>query len=466
MNQKLTKCHYLFQDHDLLDTHELHPNSFSALFDQRYSPSPSSTTNKTSPTEHSTLIDPTTTCSPPQHNHDLHKATFTSYCFGKNETHFNRISKNNLLIARLLSGDCGRNQNPRKLNPPTTAVQHCCFIIPIISVECDRIQFIDSKINQINNKINGECAIVRWPINVVLVARLVSIINSCDHNFVSVHWPSCRQCADPGFDWITVPYLNVALMQSVNTTNDLINSKQTNNYDNYTRNYNDNTKNNICDIFCTKLRQYFVELNIGIVASSDAFVNIQEFHSFRVHKLKCRLKEALHGQSKDISELIHVLACTKRPRRKRRRRNCNDQQHKNRQRDKSIDKLTLKSSSRNSESLYTIPSSSLSSIPSPSRRPITSQQRSTCNSKVSRKHYQTFCEGNVSQLLRVYSRLLLLVLLACFPVISASMHNVKYSTQTVQTKYGPLRGIIVRTNPTVEAFLGVPYATPPVGSLR
>lgn len=374
-----------------------------------------------------------------------------------------------MLIARLSSGRCdwGSNQYPRKLNPPTTAVLQCCFINPIISVECDRIQFIDSKINQINNKINDECAIVRRPINVVLVVRLVSIINSCDHNFVSVHWIGSRQCAAPGFDWITVPYLNFALMQSVNTTNDLIiNSKPTNNYDNDTRNYNDNTKHNICDIFCTKLRQYFVELNIGIVASSDTFVNIQEFHSFRVHKLKCRLKEALHGNSKDISELIHVLAGTKRPCWKRRRRNCNDQQRKNRLRDKSIGNLTLQSSTRISESLYTIPSSSLSSIPSPSRRPKTSQQRSTSNSKVSRKQYQTFCDGSVSQLLRVYSRLLLLVLLACFPVISASMHNVKYSTQTVQTKYGPLRGIIVRTNPTVEAFLGVPYATPPVGSLR
>ncbi|CAD7085883.1 unnamed protein product [Hermetia illucens] len=36
----------------------------------------------------------------------------------------------------------------------------------------------------------------------------------------------------------------------------------------------------------------------------------------------------------------------------------------------------------------------------------------------------------------------------------------------VKTKYGPLRGVVVRSNPTVEAFLGVPYASPPVGSLR
>nr|XP_022918704.1 neuroligin-1-like isoform X2 [Onthophagus taurus] len=42
----------------------------------------------------------------------------------------------------------------------------------------------------------------------------------------------------------------------------------------------------------------------------------------------------------------------------------------------------------------------------------------------------------------------------------------KYSTRVVRTKYGPLRGVMIHIHPTVEAFLGVPYATPPVGSLR
>lgn len=42
----------------------------------------------------------------------------------------------------------------------------------------------------------------------------------------------------------------------------------------------------------------------------------------------------------------------------------------------------------------------------------------------------------------------------------------KYSTRVVRTKYGPLRGVMVHVHPPVEAFLGVPYATPPVGSLR
>lgn len=42
----------------------------------------------------------------------------------------------------------------------------------------------------------------------------------------------------------------------------------------------------------------------------------------------------------------------------------------------------------------------------------------------------------------------------------------KYSTRVVRTKYGPLRGVMMHIHPPVEAFLGVPYATPPVGSLR
>lgn len=41
----------------------------------------------------------------------------------------------------------------------------------------------------------------------------------------------------------------------------------------------------------------------------------------------------------------------------------------------------------------------------------------------------------------------------------------KYSTRVVRTRYGTLRGIVARTS-TVEVYCGVPYATPPLGSLR
>ncbi|KAJ2953553.1 hypothetical protein O0L34_g1155 [Tuta absoluta] len=48
----------------------------------------------------------------------------------------------------------------------------------------------------------------------------------------------------------------------------------------------------------------------------------------------------------------------------------------------------------------------------------------------------------------------------------AALSTHKYSTRVVRTKYGPLRGIVVHAHPQVEAYLGVPYATPPLGSLR
>lgn len=75
-----------------------------------------------------------------------------------------------------------------------------------------------------------------------------------------------------------------------------------------------------------------------------------------------------------------------------------------------------------------------------------------------------------SQLLLLKNHLSFLVItfLMCsqFCAIKASAHNMKYSSNVVKTKYGELRGIIVRNNPTVEAYLGIPYATPPIGSLR
>lgn len=66
------------------------------------------------------------------------------------------------------------------------------------------------------------------------------------------------------------------------------------------------------------------------------------------------------------------------------------------------------------------------------------------------------------------SSLLLSILLICASICitRTTAHTMKYSSNVVKTKYGELRGIVVRNNPTVEAYLGVPYATPPVGSLR
>lgn len=54
---------------------------------------------------------------------------------------------------------------------------------------------------------------------------------------------------------------------------------------------------------------------------------------------------------------------------------------------------------------------------------------------------------------------ILFLIILCIPLLTAasSVHNLKYSTNVVKTKYGPLRGIVLRTTPTVEGYFGVPY---------
>ncbi|XP_034951793.1 neuroligin-1-like isoform X2 [Chelonus insularis] len=49
-----------------------------------------------------------------------------------------------------------------------------------------------------------------------------------------------------------------------------------------------------------------------------------------------------------------------------------------------------------------------------------------------------------------------------------SQQQLKYSPRQVRTRYGTLRGIVARSMSVegVEVYLGVPYATPPVGALR
>ncbi|CAG9858434.1 unnamed protein product [Phyllotreta striolata] len=66
----------------------------------------------------------------------------------------------------------------------------------------------------------------------------------------------------------------------------------------------------------------------------------------------------------------------------------------------------------------------------------------------------------------IYAMWIIIVVIFVEESESVSFLVHKYSTRIVKTKYGPLRGIIIHMHPSVEAFLGVPYATPPVGSLR
>jgi hypothetical protein len=54
---------------------------------------------------------------------------------------------------------------------------------------------------------------------------------------------------------------------------------------------------------------------------------------------------------------------------------------------------------------------------------------------------------------------ILFLIILCIPLLTAasSVHNLKYSANVVKTKYGPLRGIVLRSSPTVEGYFGVPY---------
>nr|CAI5830961.1 unnamed protein product [Callosobruchus analis] len=73
----------------------------------------------------------------------------------------------------------------------------------------------------------------------------------------------------------------------------------------------------------------------------------------------------------------------------------------------------------------------------------------------------------VQLLTTVYTMWVVVIIVLCEKSsVSAALLVHKYSTRIVRTRYGPLRGIMIHIHPPVEAFLGVPYATPPVGSLR
>lgn len=77
-----------------------------------------------------------------------------------------------------------------------------------------------------------------------------------------------------------------------------------------------------------------------------------------------------------------------------------------------------------------------------------------------------YVSGHLSTVFAFICAMWIVFVIVLFDDTDASILVHKYSTRVVRTKYGPLRGVIVHGHPPVEAFLGVPYATPPVGSLR
>lgn len=80
--------------------------------------------------------------------------------------------------------------------------------------------------------------------------------------------------------------------------------------------------------------------------------------------------------------------------------------------------------------------------------------------------FADYVSGQLSTVFAFFCAMWIVFVIILLDDTDASILVHKYSTRVVRTKYGPLRGVIVHVHPPVEAFLGVPYATPPVGSLR
>lgn len=81
-------------------------------------------------------------------------------------------------------------------------------------------------------------------------------------------------------------------------------------------------------------------------------------------------------------------------------------------------------------------------------------------------HVPSVLRGQLNIFVAFYSAMCLVVVFLIGEAGTSSLLVHKYGTKVARTKYGPLRGIFIQKHPPVEAFLGVPYATPPVGSLR
>ncbi|XP_055921540.1 uncharacterized protein LOC129952753 [Eupeodes corollae] len=95
------------------------------------------------------------------------------------------------------------------------------------------------------------------------------------------------------------------------------------------------------------------------------------------------------------------------------------------------------------------------------------QNRSTVDSLITKSTNRAKTSESKLILFRIIVLLVSATALTQVSTITTSLHtNSKYGANTIKTKYGLLRGIVVRSSPLVEAFLGIPYASPPVGSLR
>ncbi|XP_020720014.1 neuroligin-1 isoform X2 [Bombus terrestris] len=83
---------------------------------------------------------------------------------------------------------------------------------------------------------------------------------------------------------------------------------------------------------------------------------------------------------------------------------------------------------------------------------------------------QTRCENRADRSKKCLATIVVFLGLLCGHWCSGGAEALagsqKYSTRTVRTRYGTLRGVEDRSSTSVETYYGVPYATPPIGALR
>lgn len=377
-----------------------------------------------------------------KYHNDFHKAAITSHRTSENEKEFWRISKNNLLIAKLF--EIG-NVDWTRLESVVKFVYYC-LINPVWfdASSGARISFVDRTFNKIdivskrkplgNNRQHN----VSWSLVIDnFIIRLIHIVNG-DHNFVRV-FTSDNICARFSKCKIIVSSFVY------------------------------NCVNNVCDTFFTKWINC-VNLN-GKPCGFDILLNNPNRCVMRTRK---RTKPNPISSVNKLENVLHIVD-TFHFQNDRKVFQSNELANENNfENNLSPAQTNLKLCSNGDKYNNFGSKSRISTSSMKWNRRLTHKSFPLSSSLESSVGNRRLSNGTIlsktnnfgCSVLKHHFLLIFFILITCTPIISASLHNIKYSTNTVKTKYGLLRGIMVRANPSVEAFLGVPYATPPVGSLR
>lgn len=381
-----------------------------------------------------------------KYQNDFHKAAITSHRISENENEFLRISKNNLLIAKLLYG-IGNVDWTSSVESVIKFVYYC-LINPVLfdgSGDGVRYSFVDRTFNKIDIVReryslgdNYSQRNVNWSLLVIIdnfIIRLIHIVNG-DHNFVRV-FTSDNICA-------RFSKCKLIVTSFVN-----------------------NCVNNVCDIVHTKLIHCVDSSRISCGFEILLKTNHRTRCVIRTWERQTKLSHPLSyvNKSNNTIHIVDPFHC----------RNDHKIFHTNEcakklETNPSSPQLNLKLHRKNGDDCKLTKSSHKWH-----RQQLTHKSFPLSSSLENSVGNRRFSNGTIlskinnlygCSVLKHHFLLIFVILITCTPIISASLHNIKYSTNTVKTKYGLLRGIMVRSNPSVEAFLGVPYATPPVGSLR